>query len=157
MSQELGSLMRAAATRLCIAEREPGDDETPSWSRQFRALARIATSDIILGAEVDGRGARTQKEDVMLIQLRGKVRRAVVGTMLSEEDRASIAGARQGECNRCGACCKILFTCPFLVEDEGVFACSVYDHRPPSCRLFPMVPADLREVDRCAFSFEKPR
>ena len=93
----------------------------------------------------------------MLIQLRGKVRRAVVGTMLSEEDRAGIAGARQGECNRCGACCKILFTCPFLVEDEGGFTCSVYDHRPPSCRLFPMVPADLREVERCTFRFEERR
>jgi hypothetical protein len=120
-------------------------------------LARLANLDIICGVEVDGRGAWTQKEDVMLIQLRGKVRRAVVGTMLSEEDRAGIAGARQGECNRCGACSKILFTCPFLVEDKGAFTCSVYDHRPPSCRLFPMVPADLREVDRCAFSFEKSR
>jgi hypothetical protein len=99
----------------------------------------------------------TKKEHAMLIQLRGKVRRAVVGTMLSEEDRAGIAGARQGECNRCGACCKILFTCPFLVEDNGVLSCSVYDHRPPSCRLFPMVPADLREVDRCAFRFEQSR
>jgi hypothetical protein len=149
--------MRAAATRLCTAEREPGGDEPHSWSRQSRVLARLATFDIIFGAEVDGRGARTQKERRMLIQLRGKARRAVVGTMLSEEDRAGIAGARQGECNRCGACCKILFTCPFLVEDKGVFTCSVYDHRPPSCRLFPMVPADLREVDRCAFSFEKSR
>ena len=149
--------MRAAATRLCTAEREPGGDEPHSGSRQSRVLARLATFDIIFGAEVDGRGARTQKERRMLIQLRGKARRAVVGTMLSEEDRAGIAGARQGECNRCGACCKILFTCPFLVEDKGVFTCSVYDHRPPSCRLFPMVPADLREVDRCAFSFEKSR
>src|SRR5580704_3858318 len=130
-------------------------DEPHSWSRQSRVLARLATFDIIFGAEVDRRGARTQKERRMLIQLRGKARRAVVGTMLSEEDRAGIAGARQGECNRCGTCCKILFTCPFLVEDKGVFTCSVYDHRPPSCRLFPMVPADLREVDRCAFSFEK--
>jgi Fe-S-cluster containining protein len=91
----------------------------------------------------------------MLIQLRGKVRRAVVGTMLSEEDRAAIAGARSGECSRCGACCKILFNCPFLVEErDGLFRCGVYDHRPPSCRLFPMVPADLREVDRCGFRFE---
>jgi Fe-S-cluster containining protein len=96
-------------------------------------------------------------EHGMLIQLRGKVRRAVVGAMLNEEDRAGLAGARHGECNRCGACCKILFSCPFLIEDEGVFTCSVYDHRPPSCRLFPMVPADLREVDGCAFSFEKSR
>jgi hypothetical protein len=149
--------MRAAATRLCTAEREPGGDEPHSWSRQSRVLARLATFDITFGAEVDGRGASTQKERRMLIQLRGKARRAVVGTMLSEEDRAGIAGARQGECNRCGACCKILFTCPFLVEDKGMFTCSVYDHRPPSCRLFPMVPADLREVDRCAFSFEKSR
>jgi hypothetical protein len=30
------------------------------------------------------------------------------GRMLSEEDRARIAGARHGECDRCGACCKIL-------------------------------------------------
>jgi hypothetical protein len=117
----------------------------------------LAIFNSIFGAEVDGRVAWTQKEDAMLIQLRGKVRRAIVGTMLSEEDRAGIAGARQGECNRCGACCKILFKCPFLVEDKGSFSCSVYDHRPPSCRLFPMVPADLREVDRCAFSFEKAR
>ena len=149
--------MRAAATRLCAAEREPGGDEPHSWSRQSRVLARLVTFDIIFGVEVDGRGAWTEKEHGMLIQLRGKARRAVVGTMLSEEDRAGIAGARQGECNRCGACCKILFTCPFLVEDKGVFTCSVYDHRPPSCRLFPMVPADLREVDRCAFSFETSR
>jgi hypothetical protein len=149
--------MRAAATRLCTAEREPGGDGPHSWSRQSRVLARLATFDIIFGAEVDGRGTWTQKEHHMLIQLRGKVRRAVVGTMLSEEDRAGIAGARQGECNRCGACCKILFTCPFLVEDNGLFSCSVYDQRPPSCRLFPMVPADLREVDRCAFSFAKSR
>jgi len=91
----------------------------------------------------------------MLIQLRGKVRRAVVGAMLSEDDRAALAGARKGECNRCGACCKILFGCPFLVESEnGLFTCSVYDHRPPSCRLFPMVPADLRDVDGCGFSFQ---
>ena len=93
----------------------------------------------------------------MLIQLRGKVRRAVVGTMLTEEDRAVIARARQGQCNRCGACCKILFRCPFLVEDEGAFTCSVYDHRPPSCRLFPMVPTDLGEVEQCAITFERPR
>jgi uncharacterized protein len=92
----------------------------------------------------------------MLIQLRGKVRRIVVGTVLSEEDRAAIAVTRSGECSRCGACCKILFTCPFLVEEQdGSYTCSVYDHRPPSCRLFPMVPADLREVDGCGFSFEK--
>lgn len=105
--------MRAAATRLCATEREPGGDEPHSWSRQSRVLARLATFDIIFGVEFDGRGAWTEKEHGMLIQLRGKARRAVVGTMLSEEDRAGIAGARRGECNRCGACCKILFTCPF--------------------------------------------
>ena len=93
----------------------------------------------------------------MLIQLRGKVRRAVVGAFLSESDRTALADARRGDCNRCGACCKILFACPFLVEDEsGTFSCSVYHRRPPSCRLFPMVPADLREVDRCGFTFPGP-
>jgi Fe-S-cluster containining protein len=92
-----------------------------------------------------------------LIQLRRKVRRIVVGALLSDEDRAALATARQGECNRCGACCKIVFKCPFLLEDAGVFTCSVYDHRPPSCRLFPMLPADLRDVEQCGFTFEKAR
>jgi Fe-S-cluster containining protein len=93
----------------------------------------------------------------MITQLRGKVRRAVVGAFLSEGDRAALETARRGACDRCGACCKILFNCPFLAEDEsGKFSCSVYDHRPPSCRLFPMVPADLREVDRCGFTFAEP-
>jgi len=32
----------------------------------------------------------------MLIQLRGKVRRAVIGVLLSEDDRAALASARQG-------------------------------------------------------------
>ena len=97
-------------------------------------------------------------QGAVLIQLRGKVRRAVVGALLSTDDRAALASARQGECTRCGACCKILFACPFLVEDErGMFTCSVYDRRPPSCRLFPMIPADLREVDRCGFSFQEAR
>jgi hypothetical protein len=102
------------------------------------------------------RGAGPIEAIEMLIQLRGKVRRAVVGTMLSEEDRAAVASARTGDCNRCGACCKILFACPFLLEaEDGTFTCRVYDHRPASCRLFPMVPADLREVERCGFTFEK--
>ena len=28
---------------------------------------------------------------------------------------------RQGECNRCGACCKLPYPCPFLrFDDEGL-------------------------------------
>ncbi|MFN0112416.1 MAG: hypothetical protein ACKVZH_26460 [Blastocatellia bacterium] len=69
----------------------------------------------------------------------------------------------QGECNRCGACCKIVFTCSFYHESEGSSACSIYTsekHAPTACVTFPFDPTDLDEVKReilpgtCPFYFE---
>jgi|GEM_PF-948681 len=69
---------------------------------------------------------------------------------------------RQGECNRCGACCKILFHCPFYVETEKGGHCSIYNtpYAMKACLNFPVNPGDLAEIQRaiaptvCAFSFE---
>lgn len=64
---------------------------------------------------------------------------------------------RRGECTRCGECCKILFHCPFYVEDvgDGKGGCGVYESRPATCSMFPIHPKDLTNVpSTCGFYFE---
>ena len=89
------------------------------------------------------------------LQLKGKVRRFVQGSVL-REDTEPLLEKRDGECNRCGACCKILFRCPFLATDaEGQYTCRIYAMRFSQCRLFPLHAADLRELgEECSYSFE---
>ena len=65
----------------------------------------------------------------------------------------------RGECNRCGACCEILYKCPFLKkEPDGTGTCGIYEDRPNACRYFPIDRRDLQEVrGSCSFYFiEKP-
>jgi hypothetical protein len=91
-------------------------------------------------------------------QAQGKVRRFVSANFRKEEVVASLA-LRRGECNRCGACCEILFKCPFLKNHgDGTTTCGVYEDRPNQCRLFPIEKRDLEEVrGTCSFYFiEKP-
>lgn len=92
---------------------------------------------------------------LMTLQVRGKVRRFVQANLL-KEDTDALLGKRRGECNRCGACCKILFQCPFLATDtEGQYTCRIYDRRFAQCRLFPLHAADLVELgEQCSYSFE---
>ncbi len=89
------------------------------------------------------------------LQLRGKVRR-FVQTAVLREDADALLAKRRGECNRCGACCKILFRCPFLGTDaDGEYTCRIYANRFSQCRLFPLHAADLRELkEECSYSFE---
>ena len=88
-------------------------------------------------------------------QLRGKVRRFVQTSVL-REDADSLLSRRRGECNRCGACCRILFRCPFLTTDaDGQYTCRIYAMRFSQCRLFPLHAADLRELrEECSYTFE---
>jgi hypothetical protein len=91
-------------------------------------------------------------------QAQGKLRRFVSANFRKEEVVASLA-LRQGECNRCGACCEILFKCPFLKKHhDGTTTCGIYEDRPNQCRLFPIEKRDLEEVrGSCSFYFiEKP-
>ena len=89
------------------------------------------------------------------LQIRGKVRRFVQGSLL-REDTEPLLARRQGDCNRCGACCKILFRCPFLTtDDEGQYSCRIYKMRFSQCRLFPLRASDLRELsEECSYTFE---
>ena len=91
-------------------------------------------------------------------QAHGKLRRFVSANFRKQEVIASLS-LRRGECNRCGACCEILFKCPFLKKhDDGTTTCGIYEDRPNQCRLFPIEQRDLEEVrGTCSFYFiEKP-
>jgi Fe-S-cluster containining protein len=95
---------------------------------------------------------------LMTLQLRGKTRRFVQSSLL-RQDPAPLLAKRQGDCNRCGACCKILFRCPFLATDaEGQYTCRIYEKRFAQCRLYPVHPGDLREIEKdCSYTFEAER
>ena len=88
------------------------------------------------------------------LQLKGKARRFFQAKLMREETARGLE-ARQGECNRCGACCKILFRCPFLGTDEaGQYTCRIYENRAEQCRLFPFNARDLRELtETCSYTF----
>jgi uncharacterized protein len=91
---------------------------------------------------------------LMTLQLSGKTRRFVRSSLL-RQDTAPLLARRQGDCNRCGACCKILFRCPFLGTDaEGQYTCRIYEKRFAQCRLYPLHPGDLRELKgQCSYTF----
>src|SRR5918911_2099105 len=91
-------------------------------------------------------------------QVHGKLRRFVSANFRKQEVIASLS-LRRGECNRCGACCEILFKCPFLKKHtDGTTTCGIYEDRPNQCRLFPIEKRDLEEVrGTCSFYFiERP-
>ena len=89
----------------------------------------------------------------------GKIRRFYYGHFLGREVKKKLQ-TRQGECIRCGTCCKMLFQCPFLVtHKDGSTSCMIHDKRPINCRIFPIDNLDLRDRDlvskeiKCGFYF----
>jgi len=90
-------------------------------------------------------------------QAQGKFRRFVSINFRKEEVVESLA-LRRGDCNRCGACCEILFKCPFLKKHgDGTTTCGIYEDRPNQCRLFPIERRDLEEVrGTCSYYFIEP-
>ena len=91
-------------------------------------------------------------------QAQGKIRRFVI-TNFRKQDTIDSLALRRGECNRCGACCELVFKCPFLKkQSDGTSLCGIYENRPNSCRLFPIEQRDIQEVrGSCSYYFiEKP-
>ena len=91
-------------------------------------------------------------------QAQGKVRRFVIANFRKKEVIEALS-LRRGDCNRCGACCELLFKCPFLKkQDDGTSLCGIYEDRPNQCRMFPINKRDIEEVrGTCSFYFiEKP-
>lgn len=61
---------------------------------------------------------------------------------------------RTGACKACGACCQLVFRCPFLTYNaEGVPRCRIYRFRPPACRKYPRTPFEWVTQDTCGYSF----
>lgn len=91
-------------------------------------------------------------------QAQGKLRRFVKANFKKREIIAELS-LRRGECNRCGACCELVFKCPFLKKQaDGSSTCGIYENRPNQCRLFPTEQRDIAEVrGSCSYYFiEKP-
>lgn len=89
--------------------------------------------------------------DCIRSPLKGKVRRWWLTTFRKEYVRRQLE-LRQGECNQCGACCKLMFRCFYLKRDNR---CSKYHNgRPPNCTCFPIDERDLRDAGVvCGYSF----
>ncbi|MBF0310708.1 MAG: hypothetical protein HQL56_14390 [Magnetococcales bacterium] len=91
--------------------------------------------------------------------LGGKIRRYFKTRNLNPEELDAFAARRSGNCQMCGACCKLLFECPMLDEAN---MCRIYTSpvRPRACQAFPMNDADLEDVRlaaglQCGFAFSK--
>jgi hypothetical protein len=88
----------------------------------------------------------------------GKVRRFLWPIVAPKSFQASMA-KREGSCSRCGACCQLLYKCPYLEEKNGVFACSIQGKKPGNCIRFPIDARDLADRDivmpdvKCGYSF----
>lgn len=69
---------------------------------------------------------------------------------------ASSKYKREGDCNRCGACCSLVYTCPFLGRDKDDLPyCRVYgDLRPMNCKTYPFDYVDS-EIEICSYTFKK--
>ena len=88
----------------------------------------------------------------------GKLRRFYLVHLRPEYVRRSLA-RRVGHCNRTGACCRLMFTCPLLDERTVPVLCSIHESKPAVCRIFPIDERDLWDRDlvmpgkSCGFSF----
>lgn len=79
-----------------------------------------------------------------LLMIWGKIRRGWLIAFRKKTVEKKLEH-RRGDCNRCGACCKILFKCPAYDESGPEPRCVIYNDRPGVCSLFPIDAADLRE------------
>jgi hypothetical protein len=76
--------------------------------------------------------------------------------------RASLA-KRQGECRRCGVCCRLAWRCRYCLDDDGIPHCRIYTiYRFPNCTQFPIDQSDLADRELispdtiCGYSWALP-
>lgn len=83
-----------------------------------------------------------------------KLRRSFFSVFYPRYVKISIEQKREGDCTRCGACCKLVYRCPFLGEDaEKMPYCRIYGElRPASCQNYPFDKIDA-DVKECGFRF----
>ncbi|MFO0980984.1 MAG: YkgJ family cysteine cluster protein [Planctomycetota bacterium] len=91
--------------------------------------------------------------------LRGKLRR--IGRVYLSPRRHQIgkSSTAGGACARCGTSCKLGWQCFFWDARSG--GCSIYEHRPLVCRVYPLDQKDVDDrnlVNRkqpCGYTFAK--
>ncbi|MHC4661568.1 MAG: hypothetical protein ACYS8W_07755, partial [Planctomycetota bacterium] len=95
----------------------------------------------------------------LLLLLWGKMRRWALRTFDREYIRKSLE-RRNGECRRCGACCKLAYVCPFLGRDnDHGTKCVNHVARDVNCVIFPIDEKDIRDRNLinpgglCGYSF----
>ncbi|MFH0926021.1 MAG: YkgJ family cysteine cluster protein [bacterium] len=89
----------------------------------------------------------------MWIKIKRKIERPVDVYLFHRRVKRHLS-YRQGECLRCGKCCKLIFKCPALEEKNGIFRCRIYNLRTRVCKLFPIKEEDLMNVNsECGFYF----
>ena len=136
--------------RLADVLMKPLTNIRPIQSKRRTLEERLAAAKRLRAVQEDARFRARQAQ--------GKLRR-FLRTNLRKQEVIEALSLRRGECNRCGACCEILYKCPFLKkETDGTATCGIYEDRPNACRYFPIDQRDLREVrGSCSFYFiEKP-
>ncbi|MFP4454053.1 MAG: YkgJ family cysteine cluster protein [Desulfobacterales bacterium] len=91
-----------------------------------------------------------------LVLLVGKLRRLCL-TILAPRKTKNRMQRRIGKCRQCASCCKFIFRCPMLDENN---LCKIYHSRfrPLVCRKFPIDRRDVEDVyrsagRRCGYSF----
>ncbi|MHC4271029.1 MAG: hypothetical protein ACYST2_01800 [Planctomycetota bacterium] len=63
---------------------------------------------------------------------------------------------RQGQCLRCGACCKLPNYCWFLgIDEKDQYFCKIHPFRPLNCRKYPRTSSELITSDTCGFTFDQ--
>lgn len=86
--------------------------------------------------------------------LKGKLRRYIICTIHKDYLKA-MKNLRDGQCRRCGNCCKLLYRCPFLLRQGDRMRCLIYSIRPRVCREFPISLKDVGDVNfQCGFFFK---
>lgn len=123
--------------------------------QQVRSLVHILdyTVRFSLWAMRDPAGLRSKKGRTLTV---GKIRRSLIVCVPGLGEWLRRRHGLTGSCAGCGASCNLLIRCPQW--DPPTRKCRIYESRPPVCRLFPITPADLREVElsghECGHRFE---
>ncbi len=87
-----------------------------------------------------------------------RARRMYYGTFRKDYVKKSVEQNRQGQCHQCGACCELIYKCPFLGKDHtNMSYCRIYgDLRPSNCHVYPFDKIDS-EIPQCGFSFPEQK
>ena len=100
----------------------------------------------ILNTGFFGAIARVVTDSRFLLHITGKIRRFWLVHFRKQYVQTQLL-IRQGDCQQCGSCCNLLFTCPTLTKQGK---CLVYGAcRPSVCKVFPIDQRDIEEIRLC--------